>query len=571
MRTLPRLTVVALCLSAAPAISQSLDDARLTSEVWASGLVRPTGFAFVGPEDLLVFQWNTGQVHRVTGGVQNGVVLDVTMSDGGALGMVADPSFDANGYIYVYYNAAAGADWDPWTDNRVERYRWNGSQLVEPLLLISFPYDPAQESTAHNSGTLRFGPDGMLYGQVGDKSRGAFENGRIEQNTSTTASSGMGGIFRIAPDGSIPSDNPFANHPDPLLRPWFVYGFRNSLGFDFDLLTGSIWFGENGPALWDELNRGDAGMNSGWRKIMGPDARDATFEENQFTAYDAADLTQLPGSFYRDPEFSWVDCIGVTAVMFQHSRRFPEDLWDDLIVGETNFGQIYKFELEPTRQELSLSGGLADKVADDASERDLARFGQSFGTVTHMLYGPDGYLYLTDYWTGRIHRIRPLVDLFQPLAANVQVGSPSGGLADLERSDNRRYLLGPTPGGLPNGLRRVVFEFELQASNPDQLALTVEGRANLTLGRQRIEAFNVLSDQWVTLDERALTVADQTVHLPQLSSAGDWVEPSSNSVRIRVSARAVEGFGASSHGQGAGGSARLELALDQVRLEVAWP
>src|SRR5262249_38614849 len=145
-----------------------------------------------------------------------------------------------------------------WTENRVERYEWNGSSLVNKFgPLVSFATDPNQSNGPnHDGGVIRFGPDGKLYGQVGELNRGRFGGTeRVEQNTATSGSSLVGGVFRINADGSIPGDNPFINEPDASLHLWFEYGFRNGFGMTWDPLTATMWNTENGPNVYDEINR----------------------------------------------------------------------------------------------------------------------------------------------------------------------------------------------------------------------------------------------------------------------------------------------------------------------------
>src|SRR5262245_39985193 len=440
-RRLAQVLGLGLALACAGAVrAQTVDDPRLLVETWASGLTRPTCFTFLGKDDLLVFEKNSGRVLRVVNGTVVGTVLDLdvaTASSRGGLGIIADPGFATNHYIYVYYSAASGGDDGTWIENRLDRYTFDGSSLGNRFgPLVRYPFDPAQSNSSEdNSGVIRFGPDGKIYGQVGDLHRGRFDNPRVEQNTATAGSSSVGGIFRINPDGSIPSDNPFVGEADARLRPWFVYGFRNSFGMDFDRLTGKLWFSENGPTSYDEINRAERGMNSGWLKIMGPDVRNATYDENGNTPYDAGDLTMLSGAVYRDPEFSWKDCLGVAAVCFLDSKRFPEDLQNILLVGEQNNEQLYAFHLDAARQHFVLSGGLADRVADTPAELDALRFAADMGTTPDMHVGPDGYLYTSDYYNGRIHRIRPITELHEPALLQIIQGRIlSGGLAELERS-----------------------------------------------------------------------------------------------------------------------------------------
>ena len=54
------------------------------------------------------------------------------------------------------------------------------------------------------------------------------------------------------------------------LQKIFAYGLRNSFGMAFDPRTGDLWEQENGDDSFSELNRVDAGLNSGWIQIMGP-------------------------------------------------------------------------------------------------------------------------------------------------------------------------------------------------------------------------------------------------------------------------------------------------------------
>ncbi|MFT5049859.1 MAG: glucose/arabinose dehydrogenase [Chlamydiales bacterium] len=443
-----RSAFVLFALTSVPAYSQSIDDARIGVELWSSALSRPAAFTFIGPGEMLVVENATGEVVYIKDGLVQSIALDVITSAEGALGITCHPDFASNGFVY-YYHTTASTDGGGWRGSQVMRYRFDGEFMTEPFgPVFTSPYDLDQDNTNnHNGGTLRFGPDGMLYGQVGDKHRGSSTNGRIELNSGTAESSRSGGIFRIHPGGEIPHDNPFIDHPNLNVRAWYCYGFRNSLGMDFDPVSGELWWSDNGPDVYDEINRGGSGMNGGWGLIAGPDARDAVFLKNGYVARDEADLVQLPGSFYRDPEYSVLPTPGVTGVCFLNSKRFPADLRNNLIYGEVN-GQIYNFQLDQAREHLILTAGLADGVADDLAERDQARFGSGLGLVTEIQMGPDGYLYLADYGGGFIRRIRPLVDVFEPLTAQAVRGNiESGAVADLEFADDATLAMRSAPDG----------------------------------------------------------------------------------------------------------------------------
>ncbi len=572
MKTILVLAVTILLAPDAPA--QSLADGRLLIETWASGLDRPASIVFIGREDALVVQNYDGRVLHVKNGSVVGTALDLTVPVQGGLGITRNPRFEQNGYVYLYHGITSGADGGPWTGNHVMRYRFNGSALVEPFgPLFTCPYDASQaDAPAHDSGVLCFGPDGMLYGQVGDKQRGDFTAPRVEQNTATSGSSFGGGIFRIAPDGSTPADNPFASQSDPALRRWFVYGFRNSLGMDFDPLTGQLWFGENGPSNWDELERAVPGMNSGWLLIMGPDARDAAYLENGFVPYDAIDLVMLPGATYRDPDLSWFECIGITAVRFLASKRFPEDLWNDLVFGDQNGPQIYHVELTPDRMSLALPGALADGVADDTIERDLLRFAWGFSTITDLALGPDGWLYVTDYWSGKVFRIRPRVDFYEPSTMAIEAGElEEGGLAQLERSDDQRLTVGPALGESPLAERRIELTFALNRAVPSRIDLIVETAASRLPAQQKIEIWNHPNAAWELLDTHDLVTTDRKITLSNLAHPDDLVDPLTREMRARVSQHSAGSVESSSVGGAGSGPGAFRARIDQVRAVVTWP
>src|SRR5215218_5556604 len=99
--------IVVLCAfiaqAGAPAVraqaGPSMLDPNLTVREVASGFTTPTSIAFIGPNDLLVLEKNTGKVIRVTNGVPQGTVLDLSVnsaSERGLLGIALHPNFPAN-------------------------------------------------------------------------------------------------------------------------------------------------------------------------------------------------------------------------------------------------------------------------------------------------------------------------------------------------------------------------------------------------------------------------------------------------------------------------------------------
>ena len=386
-----------LLTTTAFANAQTVTDRRLVVTEVATGLVSPTAMAFIGPNDILVLQKNDGRVRRIIGGVlQTDAVLDVAVdnsSERGLLGVALHPDFSMNHFVYLYYtqsgtaNDTSGSP-DP-IGNRVYRYTWNGSNLINPTLIISLPVTPGPN---HNGGAMTFGPDGKLYIVIGDLNR----DGQLQNFPGGPGPDDTGVIFRINDDGSTPIDNPFFSQGGPLAR-YYAYGVRNSFGLAFDPITGDLWDTENGPNAYDEINIVRPGFNSGWERIMGPVSRDAQ---------GTGDLVQFPSSQYADPTFSWFSPVGPTAIVLLNSNQLGTQYQNDVFVGDINNGNLYRFEPNLTRNGFVFQNqALADFVADTESEFQELIFGTGFGGITDLKVGPDGLLYVLSFGHGKIYRI----------------------------------------------------------------------------------------------------------------------------------------------------------------------
>jgi aldose sugar dehydrogenase len=366
--------------------AQTLNDPNLRVTELVAGLSQPTAMAFIASNDLLVLQKNDGRVRRViNGALQPGEVLDIhvdNQSERGLLGIALHPNFPGTNLIYLYYteSSAAGDTSGSPLANRVYRYTWNGSALINPQLILDLPATPGPN---HDGGAMTFGPDGKLYVIIGDLNR----NGQLQNFSSGSTPDNTGVIFRVNADGTAPSDNPFASQPD--LAKYYAYGIRNSFGLAFDPLTGELWDTENGPNAYDEINIVLRGFNSGWERIMGPVNRDPQ---------GTGDLVQFPGSQYADPNFSWFNPAGPTAIVFFNSGQLGAEYQNDVFVGDINNGHLYRFKLNSTRNGfLFQDAGLADLVADNSSELQEVVFGTGFGGITDLEIGPDGVLYVLSF------------------------------------------------------------------------------------------------------------------------------------------------------------------------------
>lgn len=408
-------------VAAITGVAQTINDSRLMREtVVGSGLSRPIMIAWLdpaNPNDFFVVEKVVqgsnpvvGRVRRVTNGVASDPLLTLPVSsvnwEHGLLGIELHPNFRENGYVYLYYTEPASDNPSLASRARLVRYRFNGTAFVEPIILWTVPIN-VREYQIHLGGVIRFGPDGKLYIVIGDTNY--LSPSAIEINRTMNRVLGAGAIYRLNADGTIPEDNLFSYYADQRIKALYAYGIRNSFGLTFDALTGWLWFTENGPNVYDEVNLALPGFNSGWLRIMGPDSRDARYGENGNYPYNAQDLVMLQNAYYDDPRFSWHTPIGVAAICFLRSARFDADLRDQCVIGESVNGRLYLFQMNTNRNGFRFTDTrLHDLVADSAAERDLNAWGSSWGVVSDLKIGPDGYLYVVSHLANRIHRIRPV-------------------------------------------------------------------------------------------------------------------------------------------------------------------
>jgi len=505
-----------------------------------TGLNTPTVMVNIGPDEFLICEKNTGRVKHYKNYVFQGNAIDLAVSNNserGLLGICLDPNFTTNGGVYLYYSKAA-VDGGSWEDNRVERFVWNGSTLTFDKTIIVFPLDTTQNNGPnHDGGIIKFGPDGKLYVMTGDLNRGRFTNPRIEQNTSTTAVAGVGAIYRLNPDGTIPSDNPFVSQSDPKLQAIFAYGFRNGYGMTFDPLTGRLWVTENGPNVYDEVNWFASGANSGWLKIMGPDSRNATYSENGNTNYDAGQLTYLPGAFYQDPVFSWLQPIGVTSIEFLVSHKFWSPEKNNVFIADINNGNIYLFTMNASRDGFVLSGGLADKVADNLSERNESRVGSGWGGVTDFVIAEDGYLYVVSLGFGNVYRIRPYNDKVLAKSFSIIEGSLKfGGLPQIKDSDNVYMNI----SGRAERGNVIAGQIELESKAPPptsktlkELHFVLESHVTGTMG-EKIELWNYLTQNWEVVSSGTVGGSDKVTDVVISSNIERFIQSSDRAIRARL-------------------------------------
>jgi aldose sugar dehydrogenase len=404
----------------------SKNTANLAIERVSTGINYPTSMAFLGPNDILILERESGKVYRIVNGqMLDEPVIDVgTYYKDGLIGIATTQNQTGSQYVFLYYNEAPikyGNDIDGPEEaemvnhtlgyfqegDRLYRYEVIDNKLVNPRIILNL--HPAQSNKGlgqeHHGGEVIIGSDGIIYIATGDLQglRYDEEKTKAQNYKEGKEPDGRAGILRITQEGE-PVDQGILGNTHPL-NLYYAYGIRNSFGLDFDPVTGNLWDTENGPDYGDEINLVEPGFNSGADVVQGISSK-----------YDDLDgLVDFNGKGqYSDPEFVWTIPVGPTAIKFFNSDKFGAQFRNDMFVADVNHGNIYHFDLNKDRTGLSLKGPLEDKVADKPAELKDVLFARNFGGITDMEVGPDGYLYivslegyLDDRVEGTIYRIVP--------------------------------------------------------------------------------------------------------------------------------------------------------------------
>lgn len=318
------------------AYGQEFENYNVKVVTVAENLEIPWEIAFA-PDGRIFFTERVGNLRVIENGQLNPkpvTILDVGTVEGGLLGLALDPKFEQNHFLYLYYTYFEF----PFTYNKVVRFTEKDNALLDEFILV----DKIPGAEIHDGGRLKFGPDEKLYITTGDAGN---------SNAAQDLNSLSGKILRINPDGTIPSDNPFA---DSMI---FSYGHRNPQGLDWDPVTGKLVVTEHGQSAHDEINVVEAGKNYGWPKVVGGE-------------HDP----QYIDPILQTGEDTWAP----SGATFYDSKNIPE--WTNKYFVATLRGSHLRM--------LDLN------LAENQVISSEALFANTYGRLRDASIGPDGNLYL---------------------------------------------------------------------------------------------------------------------------------------------------------------------------------
>lgn len=372
-----RPALIALLLAGAsslPALAQTVESSAgpLTATVVAEGLDHPWALGFL-PDGRMLVTERSGQLRIVADGAVGAPVEGVprvySEGQGGLLDLALAPDFETSGRLYLSYAERA-------EDAGLQRGQ--GTAVMSARLVLEgetgrledshviFRMNNFTTTNRHFGSRIVIGLDGNLFVTLGD---------RGDQERAQDFADLAGGVARIAPDGTVPDDNP---KPEGWAPELWSKGHRNPQGATLRE-DGVLFTVEHGARGGDEVNMPQAGGNYGWPVITyGLDYSGLAIGEG--TAKEGME----------QPLHYWDPSISPSGLDFYDGALLPE--WQgDLLTGGLSGQVLVRLDVE------------GDTIVGE--ER---LFAGQLGRVRDVRVGPDGAIYvLTDEDNGRLIRVAP--------------------------------------------------------------------------------------------------------------------------------------------------------------------
>ncbi len=294
MRRTPLAALLGVLLAvvfAAPVVRAQTLPTGFVDEQLVPGLNFPTSFEFLPDGRVLFVEQTSFRVRMIQGGALSIVDPVLTVPEvrpgpeRGLLGIAVDPRWPAEPYLYVHSTSTTGRI-------RISRFRVSGDLdgtagtglSADPASRMDLIDDIPDAQFNHNGGTVRFGPDQLMYVTLGEDAVPC-----AAQDTVSLRGVVLRIEVRLIPDGPgratraqiTPASNPYALHPDTNARLVAVSGLRNPFRLQIDPVRRWLLIGDVGQVTHEELDvvrlpgstgtlGGTLGADFGWPWFEGP-------------------------------------------------------------------------------------------------------------------------------------------------------------------------------------------------------------------------------------------------------------------------------------------------------------
>ncbi|MCW9708702.1 ThuA domain-containing protein [Fodinibius salsisoli] len=414
----------------------------------------------------------------------------------GLMGIKADPNFEENQHVYVFYSPADTSV------NRLSRFILKNDTLQSETTVLQF-YSQ-RDICCHTGGSIAFDKNGLLYLSTGDNStpfnqpdqeyvlhgyapldqREGFEQ-YDARRTSGNANDLRGSILRIRvnEDGSydIPEGNLYPQGTEGTKPEIYVQGNRNPYRISVDQKNSYLYWGEvgpdasndsldtKGPRGYDEINQAREAGFFGWPMFIGDNYAYHRFDygtgetgkafDPQNPKNDSPNNTGIENLPAPQPAFIWypygaseefpqVGKGGRNAMagpvyytdMYPEDTRLPDYYDGKLFIYEWIRGWIKVVTMQPN--------GDYDKMEPFMPETE-------WNAPIDMEVGPDGQIYVLEYGSGWFAK------------------NPGAGLSRIEfNAGNRAPVVQNIEVNKTSGTLPLEVEATVDASDPEQDPLT---------------------------------------------------------------------------------------------------
>jgi glucose/arabinose dehydrogenase len=363
-----------LTFIAAPAWAQTVESSagNLSATVIAEGLDHPWALGFL-PDGRMLVTERSGQLRIISDGVIGAPVEGTpnvyNQGQGGLLDLALAPDFETSGQIYLTFSeraADAGLQRGQGTAVLSARLVLEGDSGHLEDQRVIFRMNRFTTTNRHFGSRVVIGKDGNLFVTLGE---------RGDQDRAQDFGDLAGAIVRIAPDGSVPDDNP---KPEGWAPELWSKGHRNPQGATLRD-DGALFTVEHGARGGDEVNMPKPGANYGWPVITyGMD----------YSGVPIGEGTEKEG--LEQPLHYWDPSISPSGLDFYDGALLP-DWQGDLLAGGLSGQLLVRLDME-----------------GDAVVGEERLFEGQLGRIRDVRVGPDGAIYLlTDEDNGRLIRVAP--------------------------------------------------------------------------------------------------------------------------------------------------------------------